>query len=210
MNAVLDPETGASLEYCHLMQTCQAPVWSTSFANELGRLVNGVGTRMPTGTNTMGFIPKHQVPHNKNPTHARLVCDIHPHKKETHRTRLTIGGNLIDFPGDKSTSTADITAIKCLLNSTISDPKARFCSMDVKNFYLGTPLETYEYMKIKLAVLPDKIISQYNLHDIADDGWVYCEIKKGMYGLPNAGKIANKRLVRHLAPQGYTPVKHTP
>ena len=55
--------------------------------------------------------------------------------------------------------------------------------MDVKNFYLGTPLETYEYMNIKLAMLPDEIISQYNLHDIADDGWIYCEIKKGMYGL---------------------------
>ena len=210
INAVIDPSTGASLEYRHLLKTSQAPVWSTSFANELGRLVNGVGTRMPTGTNTMGFIPKHKVPHDKIPTYARLVCDICPHKKETHRSRLTVGGNLIDFPGDKSTSTADITAIKCLLNSIISNPSAQFCTIDIKKFYLGTPLATYEYMKIKLAMLPDEIISQYNLRDIAADGWVYCEIKKGMYGLPHAGKIANERLVKHLAPYGYAPVKHTP
>ena len=67
-----------------------------SFANELGRLANGVGTRIPTGSNTLGFIPKSKVPTRKMPTYGRLVCDIKPNKAETHRTRLTIGGNLIE------------------------------------------------------------------------------------------------------------------
>ena len=210
MNAVLDPTTGASLEYRHLMKTSAAPTWSTSFANELGRLVNGVGTRMTQGTNTMGFIPRHKVPKNKIPTYGRLVCDIRIHKAETHRTRLTVGGNLINYTGDKSTATADLTTIKCLINSTISDSNAKFCTTDVKNFYLGTPLPEYEYMKLKLSIIPLEIIDQYNLRAIEDDGWVYCEIKKGMYGLPHAGKIANDRLQQHLAPYGYHPVRHTP
>ena len=35
-------------------------------------------------------------------------------------------------------------------------------------------------------------------------------IKKGMYGLKQAGIIANHELVNHMAPFGYHPVKHTP
>ena len=146
-NKVLDPSMAASLEYRHLMQTSSAPIWSTSFANELRRLVNGVGTRISTGKITMGFIPKRQIPCDKMPIYDRLVCDIFQHKVETHRTRLTIGDNQIDYPGDKSKGTANLTAIKYLLNSIISDPNAKFCTTDIKN-YLGTPLEEYEYMTI--------------------------------------------------------------
>ena len=210
INSVLDPSTGASLEYNELIKGPSAATWQTSLANELGRLANGVGTRMPTGTNTLAFIPRRLVPKGKIVTYGRLVCDIKPNKKETHRSRLTVGGNLINYTGDKSTATADITTIKALLNSVISTRNATFCTADIKNFYLGTPLAEYEYMKLRLAIIPDEIIKQYNLLDIAVDGWVYCEIKKGMYGLPHAGKIANERLTKHLAPFGYTPSQTTP
>ena len=96
INAVLDPTTGASLEYRHLITGDTTEIWRTSFANELGRLANGVVTRMPTGSNTLGFIPKSKVPTGKIPTYGSLVCDIKPNNSETHCTRLTIGGNLIE------------------------------------------------------------------------------------------------------------------
>ena len=210
INSVLDPTTGNTLEYRDLVKGPTATQWQKSFANELGRLTNGVGQRMPTGTNTMAFIPRHLVRKGKTVTYGNLVCDIKPNKTETHRSRLTVGGNLIAFPGDKSTATADLTTIKILLNSTISTKRARFSTADIKNFYLGTPLVEFEYMKLRLAIIPDEIIKQYNLRDIEVDGWVYCEIRKGMYGLPHAGKIANERLVRHLAPYGYSPSPSTP
>ena len=196
------------MENFHLMQTSLAPIWSTSLANDLRRLFNGVGTRMPTGTNTMDFIPKRYVPCNKMPTYGRLICDICQHKAESHCTRITIGGNLIDYPGDKSTSTANLTAIECLLNSTISNPNAKFCTTDIIVFYLSTALKDYEYMKLRLEIIPDKIISQYNLPNIADDGWLYCEIKKGMCGLPHAGNITIDRLIQHLVPYRYVLVKY--
>ena len=163
---------------------------------------------MPTGTNTMAFIPKHKVPKGKIVTYGNLVCDIKPNKKETHRSRLTVGGNLIRFPGDKSTATADITTMKALLNSVISTRNATFSTADIKNFYLGTTFLEYEYMKLRLAIIPNEIIQQYNLLDV--DGWLYYEIKKGVYGLPHAGKIANDRLTKHLAPFGYIPSTTTP
>jgi hypothetical protein len=57
---------------------------------------------------------------------------MRPQKSEPARTRLTVGGNLIDYPGDKSAPTADLTTFKCLINSTLSTPKAKMCCFDVK------------------------------------------------------------------------------
>jgi hypothetical protein len=51
-------------------------------------------------------------------------------------------------------------------------------------------------MQLALDTLPEEIILQYNLRDIAHNGYVYLEIRKGMYGLPQAGILANQLLVK--------------
>jgi hypothetical protein len=66
--------------------------------------------------------------------------------------------------------------------------------MDIKEHYLGTPLPRYSYMRLPLLIIPDKIIAKYNLKAISVDGWVYIEIRKWMYGLKQAGLLANKLL----------------
>jgi hypothetical protein len=82
--------------------------------------------------------------------------------------------------------------------------------MDIKNYYLGTPLPRFEYMKMPLSRFPEEIIQKNNLNALAVDGWVYIEIRKGMYGLKQAGLLANQLLQTHLAPFGYYPAWHTP
>jgi hypothetical protein len=82
--------------------------------------------------------------------------------------------------------------------------------MDIKNYYLGTPLPRFEYMKMSLSRFPDEIIQKYNLNALAIDGWVYIEIRKGMYGFKQAGLLANQLLQTCLAPFGYYPARHTP
>jgi hypothetical protein len=47
------------------------------------------------------------------------------------------------------------------------------------------------------------------LIELAQDGKVYIEIHKGMYGLPQAGILANELLQRNLAKDRYRPTKHT-
>jgi hypothetical protein len=42
------------------------------------------------------------------------------------------------------------------------------------------------------------------------DGWVYLEIRKGMYCLKQAGMLANQLLQKMLKPFGYHPARHTP
>ena len=66
-------------------------------------------------------------------------------------------------------------------------------------------------MQIPLKRIPQEIINTYDLKARVDDqGWIYMRIEKGMYGLKQAGIIANQELVKHMAPFGYHPVKHTP
>jgi len=76
---------------------------------------------------------------------------------------------------------------KILFNSVISTKQARFAAADIKDFYLNTTMERYKYMAIPLADIPETIIKQYNLLEKAHNGMVYVEIRKGMYGLPQAG-----------------------
>jgi hypothetical protein len=52
--------------------------------------------------------------------------------------------------------------------------------MDIKNYYLGTPLPRFEYMKMQLSRFSEEIIQKYNLNALAIDGWVCIEIRKGM------------------------------
>eukprot|EP00957_Ditylum_brightwellii_P034653 2626903-Ditylum_brightwellii.AAC.1 len=42
------------------------------------------------------------------------------------------------------------------------------------------------------------------------NGQIYIEIREGVYGLPQAGKLANEQFIKHLALYGYYPVRHTP
>jgi hypothetical protein len=49
-------------------------------------------------------------------------------------------------------------------------------------------------MKIPIALLPDDIIEHYQLQEKVLDGYVYMEIRKGMYGLLQAGILASKLL----------------
>ena len=95
--------------------------------------------------------------------------------------------------------TADMVSSKILRNSVISTKDNRFAGADIKNMYLETPLDRYEYMKMPIALFPAGIIEHYRLNDKVLNGYIYMEIQKGMYGLPQAGILANKLLKERLA-----------
>jgi hypothetical protein len=99
--------------------------------------------------------------------------DIKDHKEGKERTRLTVGGDQIEYRGDKSRRTAGLTTAKILINSVISTLGAKFLVIDIKKFYLNTPLGRFEYMVINLLSLPQETIDKYDLTELARDGKVY-------------------------------------
>ena len=57
--------------------------------------------------------------------------------------------------------------MKVMLNSAISTLEAKFMSIDISPFYLAAPMTRYEYMKLNLSNLPEEIIQEYKLCNIA-------------------------------------------
>jgi hypothetical protein len=126
VNDVINQDTCASLEYRQLIQDeTTLPVWNKEAANEFGRLSQGFGGRIE-GSNTIFFIPRQVIPKGNVVTYGRFVVYIRPNKAEVHRVRLTVGGNLIQYSGDVSTRSADLTTSKCLSNITISTEGATY------------------------------------------------------------------------------------
>ena len=65
-------------------------------------------------------------------------------------------------------------------------------TVDIKHFYLNTPLDRYEHRRIPIDIIPQHVIYQYDLATKAKNKYVYCEIQKGIYSLPQAEIVANK------------------
>ena len=209
-NAVLDPITGAALEYPKLKLGDNAKAWIRGCSNEIGRLARGVHPQMMTGSNTIHFIHPSQKPPDRTATYLRIVANYRPQKEDPFRVRFTVGGNRIDYPGNVATPTAELATVKLHLNSVISDVKASYMTVDIKDYYLGTPMNRFEYMRIPVKHIPDDIMHQYNLAGLIVNDHVLVEIRKVMYGLPQAGLIAQEILNIHLAASSYTPSRHTP
>jgi len=77
--------------------------------------------------------------------------------------------------------------------------------IDLKDFYYNTPMAEYQYIQMLISVIPDEIIVQYKLKDIKRNEVVYIEIRKGIPGFKQAGKLASERLTVHLSKFGYAP-----
>ena len=77
----------------------------------------------------------------KDVTYGSFSCDLKPNKVEVNRMRLTMGGDRINYPDDCGTPTADMILFKILVNSIISTPNVKCLVMDIKDFYLRTPMK---------------------------------------------------------------------
>ena len=217
---VLDVASGQLLE--HRQLRCHPDhknTWDTSYTNELGQLCQGIGKHPsnPTqqrvvGTDSFRTIYYQDIPHDRRAdvTYPRVVCEVRPQKEDMNRTHITIGGNRICYPGDTGTKTGLLELVKLVLNSVLSTRDGKFACFDLKNFYLGTPLDRPEYVRIKITDIPQEFIDEYDLNKYAHDGWVYFEINKGVYGLKQAGKLANDLLTERLAKHGYYQCDITP
>jgi hypothetical protein len=101
-------------------------------------------------------------------------------------------GNSITYDGELSVCTADINTAKLHWNSVVSTPNAKYMCLYIKIFYLTAALEYFKYMKMPLALFPSWIFEQYDLKTHAKDGWVHLEMRPAVWGLPQAGILANK------------------
>ena len=65
--------------------------------------------------------------------------------------------------------------------------RAHMMTLDIRNFYLGTPMEEPVYMFINIDTIPQSIIDKYNLRNIVENGKVVMEVSSTLYSLKEAG-----------------------
>jgi hypothetical protein len=97
-----------------------------------------------------------------------------------------------------------MVTVKIHLNSFVSTKGACYCTINLKDFYLNIPLSHPEFMHMKLADLPEEFAQIYKLNDLANTNkYISIKIKKGMYGLSQAGILAQELLKKRLNKHGY-------
>jgi hypothetical protein len=208
-NPMVHPVTGRTISsYKKIMHNpATAEVWQTAFGKDFGGMAQGCNKTGQKGTNAMFIMAHNEIRHalaaKKKFTYANLVVVYQPQKEDPHHIRITAGGNLINYDGNDSVCTANFDTAKLHWNSVISTENARYMCLDIKKIYLTAALEHFEYMKVPLALFPVWTIEQYNLQNLALDGSVYIKMRCAVWGLPQAGILANKQLHRKLAPFGY-------
>jgi len=131
----------------------------------------------------------------KNVTYGRICANYHPNKADPNCSRLTVGGDRLNIPGDCGMPTIDMVTVKLHLNSVISTEGARYCTIDLKDFYLMTTMTRPEYMHMKIKDLPEEFVTMYNLTNKAT---------------PQAGILAQELLEQRLNKHGYHQSPITP
>ena len=213
---MVHPVTGETISsYKKLMNDpATAEAWQEAFGRDFGGMAQGDDRTGQKGTNAMFVMTHDEIEHalrrGQKFTYANPVVDYRPQKEHPNRIRITAGGNLISCDSELSVRTADINTAKLHWNSVVSTKDAEYMCLDIKFFYLTAALEYFEYMRIPLELFPSWIIQQYNLATHVYKGFVYIEMRRAVWGLPQAGILANRRLRRKLAPFGYFECVNTP
>jgi hypothetical protein len=202
-NAASDAITGKPLRYRKLLQGPDAVLWEQANREEYIRLLSETKTMAPCH---LSELPVGQRACYYNPICSEKIKD----GKIVKRVRGTAGGDVLIYDGETTALTAALPTIKLLANDIISDPTARAMVADIKDFYLNSDLLRPEFMWINLVDIPSDIQMTYSMHNYAVNGRVLMKLTKGIYGLPQAGFLAQQALIIHLAAHGYEEALHTP
>ena len=128
----------------------------------MGRLLQGAGRgknevgKPVEGTNTFYVIRFEDTPKDRlnKIFYTSVVCELRPGKKELDRTRITICGTNVYYPGDVGTNTASLELFKLMINSILSRKGEKCVCFDIENFYLSTPLGRPDHAKLNFPRPP--------------------------------------------------------
>ena len=200
---------GETLKYKKLIKGPNKNIWLAAGSKEFRKLFTERNTMHPT---LYDNIPLHK---RKNISYYNPQCKT---KQKSWgldcRVRGTYGGNNQNYHGITASYQAAMVTTKLLLNKTISDIQSKVFTMDITDMYLQSqlPPDQYEYMVIDINEVPDDIISEYNLTSFLtpNTNKFYVEVTGALYGMKQAGYIANKDLVNYLESNDYMQAKNTP
>jgi hypothetical protein len=132
-NALICPDTGKSLKHSKLITLLHYKIrWMRSTASEIGRLEQGIKCGVK-GTNTIKFISREDIPVGRKATYGSFVVDIKTHREETECTRLTVGGDQVECPGDADSNWIGITKIDLLIYPCRATSRQHYTNSNIQH-----------------------------------------------------------------------------
>ena len=205
--------TQAKIPYITYLRSIQGPKlphWQASAHTEVLRLVEK--------TKTLELQPLDSQPPpdadvaTVNPIIKEKLNPLDPTITDEYRTRWTWGHTSQTDTDEHptSSSTIDTTAVKLMLNSVVSDHKAVLTTMDISDFYLHSKLDKPAYLWVPLRYLPPVSQHWLNVSHLPSDTKLLFKVNNALYGMDDAGRTAQRDLLRHLQPHGFYMCRHTP
>jgi hypothetical protein len=196
--------------FVHYEKAIRGPnyrTWQNSMHTEILRLTQK--------TKSMSYKPDGIIPPGSKHATANPVIKIKldpldPSNVIEYRTRLTWGREKSTDDHPTSSSTIDTTAMKLMLNSTVSDPNAVLSTIDVSDFYLHSKLAKPAYLSVPLRYLPPQTLQFLGVTHLPKEGSLLFEVYNAVYGMDDAGRVSQHDLINHLQPHGYYMCRHTP
>ena len=144
-------DLGNPLKWSTACKSVDRDKWIAADAAEFIRLIETTKTMRP-------ILPHDQpVERRKDTTYYNRVVKVKVKDGvKDFRVRGTVGGDRIHYDGDVAANTAEMSTVKILLQSVVSD-NANFMTLDIKDFYLNNPLTRPEYIKIQVSSIPQAI-----------------------------------------------------
>eukprot|EP00804_Cyclotella_cryptica_P006954 CCRYP_007088-RA/>CCRYP_007088-RA protein AED:0.41 eAED:0.44 QI:0/0/0/1/0/0/2/0/284 len=174
------------LEYQHLIKCSKyCKMWSKAFGKEIGRLTQGL-EGIVEGTNMISFIAIQDVPPEQQTDikYARICASHRPEKQDPNQISITLGEKI----SYTTLATSAHELPTCSQKNFSSTPGAKFMSLDITTDPNTYKCTSQTSLKTKIATA---------------NGYVITECWKAIYGLPQAGILANKFLEKCLNKYGY-------
>ena len=124
------------------------------------------------------------------------------------RVRGTAGGDRLSVEIPVSQAVASYPTLNCLLNSVVAD-HALFGSVDITDYYLGTPNPNPPFIKVYTDQYPPEVLLRLRLSPFTKKDrrtgrpYVLFRADKTIYGLKESGKLSNNMLVPLLHKFGF-------
>jgi len=199
---------GEQLRYRQCVKGPDGASWTRAYHEEIVRLVEN--------SKSIEFISTKDLPNRKIPSYFNPQCKIKTTDagERIFRVRGTFGGDKSTYDGPRTAHVAEMTTVKILINRTISDPKRKAVTADIVDYYLHSKLDKGNevYMYIKVSDMPEFTQKHFNIQQYLEPGQlsVLVRVLGGLYGMPEAGYLAQQKLIPILATKGFVQCKSTP
>lgn len=195
-------DQGRPLTYRKVMRGPDAEAWLEKTVEEYVRLLDETKSIKPILRKDQPFDRRKDTTYVKATVREKYNSD----GTIKRRVRAVAGGDRINYPYEVSAKTAELVTFKVLIQAAVSERRkggGKFCTMDIKDFYIQAPLLRPEYIRIHRSAIPEEVMVRFNLEAFVEDNSVLFEVNTCMYGLPQAGYLSQERLFKHLAENGF-------